>query len=243
MGAISPPRAGLGGGSWPRPSQCTSLQSQRDSQPVWMEPPSPAPTQLCSKGVGGSPNPPSWGVSSTEQPESPILGSCWVGYRAQTTPVCPRTLQQLPSPVPGRCNLMEGGLQGDHPLPEVLLWSRNSICSLCPLFSAKARGVGHWGSPVAQVTVAPQKSSACVSARSPVVTAAHRACGRTRRAVGEAEGSQGGTRRSTENRAEWECGEQPDPRRLPAAKAGQRRLELGGKSLEQAANPSLKEPG
>lgn len=110
MGAISPPRAGLGGGSWPRPSQCTSLHSQWGSQSVWMKPPSPAITQPCSEGAGGSPKPPSCGVSSTEQPESLILGSYWAGYRAQNTPVSPRTPQQLPSPIPRKCNLMEGGL-------------------------------------------------------------------------------------------------------------------------------------
>lgn len=72
-------------------------------------------------------------------------------------------------------------LQGGPPLPEVLFWSRNSICSRCPLLSARARGVGHWGSPVSQVTEAPQKSRACVSARSLVVTAAHSACSRARK--------------------------------------------------------------
>lgn len=72
-----------------------------------------------------------------------------------------------------------------QPLPEVLLCSRNSICSLCPLFSASARGTGHWGSPVAHVTAAPQKTRAWVSARSLVVTAAHRACDRAGGTGGE----------------------------------------------------------
>lgn len=101
---------------------------------------------------------------------------------------------------------------------------------------------------MAQVTAAPQKSRACVSARSLVVTAAHRAYGEAGRVAGEAEGSRGEGgdpwRGATPAKgAGWERGEQPDPRRLPAASAGQRRLELGEKVWSGRANPSLKELG
>lgn len=59
--------------------------------------------------------------------------------------------------------------------PVVRLFRRNSICSACPACSARARGVGASGSPEKQLTPAPQPRSAWVSARSVVVTAAHRA--------------------------------------------------------------------
>lgn len=55
------------------------------------------------------------------------------------------------------------------------MFRRNSICSVCPACSARARGVGALGSPEKQLTPAPQPRSAWVSARSEVVTAAHRA--------------------------------------------------------------------
>lgn len=57
----------------------------------------------------------------------------------------------------------------------VRLFLRNSICSICPACSARARGVGASGSPEKQLIPAPQPRSAWVSARSVVVTAAHRA--------------------------------------------------------------------
>lgn len=62
--------------------------------------------------------------------------------------------------------------------PVVRLFRRNSICSVCPACSARARGVGASESPEKQWTPAPQPRSAWVSARSVVVTAAHRAWGR-----------------------------------------------------------------
>lgn len=215
-------------------------------------PPQPRP-----EGAGGSPKPLSLlpgctEPSSTKQPESPIPGSCQAGYRARTGSKHPCVPQDTPAALrPRSRNAGSGfkpmGASRDQPLPEVLLWSRNSICSLCPLFSARARGVGHWGSPVAQLTAAPQKSRACVSARSLVVTAAHRACGRAGRAAGEAEGSRGGgdpRRGATPAKGTgWERGEQPDPCRLPAAWAGQRRLELGEKVWSRQRIPPLRSRG
>lgn len=67
----------------------------------------------------------------------------------------------------------EGRATGHSPV--LWLFRRNSICSVCPACSARARGVGAAGSPEKQLTPAPQPRSAWVSARSVVVTAAHRA--------------------------------------------------------------------
>lgn len=75
--------------------------------------------------------------------------------------------------------------------PVVRLFRRNSICRVCPACSARARGVGAPGSPEKQLTEAPQPRSAWVSARSEVVTAAHRACGAGR---GSARGGGLGTK-------------------------------------------------
>lgn len=108
-------------------------------------------------------------------------------------------------------------LQGGQPLPEVLLWSRNSICSRCPLLSARARGVGHWGSPVSQVTDAPQKSRACVSARSLVVTAAHRACSRARSPAVKLMAPTQKEEKNPSKRGRVSAGSCRTPGRLPAA--------------------------
>lgn len=160
----------------------TNLPPQLGSRP-------PFPAGIEPPGVQGFPKVslPSHGVhrpstvpADGEPPARKLLGSTqsWDQLKAQ---LCP---QEQPSSnsrnVVSGCELMVE-LQGGQSLPEVLLCSRNSICSRCPLLSARARGVGHWGSPVSQVTDAPQKSRACVSARSLVVTATHRACSRARR--------------------------------------------------------------
>lgn len=169
---------------------------------------------------------------------------CRAGGGARISPKCPCL-----SPGQGTPGDPQG-TPGDtrrwgQPLPEVLLCSRNSICSLCPLFSASARGTGHWGSPVAHVTAAPQKTRACVSARSLVVTAAHRACGRAGRAGGELRacprgcGSRGGGETPGEDAAGEGAGERG---RVPPCRHRRGRTKEGEKVLE-LANPSLKEPG
>lgn len=84
----------------------------------------------------------------------------------------------MPSRGPDPGSREAPSLEEDGPTshsPVVRLFRRNSICSVCPACSARARGVGTSGSPEKQLTPAPQPRSAWVSARSEVVTAAHRA--------------------------------------------------------------------
>lgn len=160
----------------------TSRHLQMGSRPVCPAGIEPPGVQGCPKAslpsheVQRPPTVPADG----ESPARNLLGTTQSWNQLKTQLCAPEHPSSNSKGVVSGCEPMVE-LQGGQSLPEVLLWSRNSICSRCPLLSARARGVGHCGSPVSQVTDAPQKSRACVSARSLVVTAAHRACSRARR--------------------------------------------------------------